>query len=279
MVIFKEAATLSQYLQQQALGGRSIGFVPTMGALHEGHLSLIRKSQEMAGYTVCSIFINPTQFNNPEDFRNYPVTIEQDIEKLVSAGCDLLFLPSVAEIYPEGYRQPHYDLGPIETVLEGAFRPGHFQGVCAVVDRLLQIVNPHHLFMGQKDYQQCIVVNRMLKLTGRLEAIRLHLAPTAREQDGLAMSSRNLRLTPDQRQLAPALFQVLSYVRDHRGQASAQALEEEAGRRLQAAGFQTDYVSIRSSADLMPATNGETEVALVAASLGPVRLIDNLLLS
>src|ERR671912_2232392 len=142
MILFKKAKNLSNYISKQKKSNLKIGFIPTMGALHEGHLSLIAASKKENAVTVCSIFVNPTQFNNQEDFKHYPITIEKDIEKLLNAGCDILFLPPREEIYPQGFVAKKYDLGELETVLEGLYRPGHFQGVCQVVDKLMEIVQP-----------------------------------------------------------------------------------------------------------------------------------------
>ena len=164
MVIFKEAEALSKSMGSDKNNGKKIGFVPTMGALHPGHLSLVKTSKQENDITVCSIFVNPTQFNNPEDLKHYPVTIEKDIEALLQVDCDILFLPPVSEIYPSYYQKKHYELGPMETILEGKFRPGHFQGVCQVVDRLLTIVDPDHLYLGQKDFQQCMVLKKMVSI-------------------------------------------------------------------------------------------------------------------
>lgn len=276
MILFKEAAALHLHLQQQRSAGKTVGFVPTMGALHQGHLSLIRQSLLGNDLTVCSIFVNPTQFNNAADFQFYPKTIEQDMEHLLAAGCDVLFLPPVAEVYPAAYSPRHYDLGAIETLLEGAFRPGHFQGVCQVVDRLLQLVEPHRLYMGQKDYQQCMVIRRLLDLTGRTTP-ELIIADTLRESDGLAMSSRNLRLTPQDRAKAPELFQALRFIQDHVHQEPLPHLEAVATRQLEAQGFAVDYVAIRNAQTLQPAQTGtEPKVALLAAAINGIRLIDNL---
>ncbi|RYZ58866.1 MAG: 4-phosphopantoate--beta-alanine ligase, partial [Chitinophagaceae bacterium] len=162
MILFKQAASLSHFIHQRQQEGKTVSIVPTMGALHSGHLSLLAKAGEETDLTVCSIFVNPTQFNNPDDLSKYPVTLEKDIEQLHRASCDVLFLPAVTEIYPDGYHARHYELGNLETVLEGFYRPGHFQGVCQVVDRLLEIVHPNRIYMGQKDYQQCQVVQRLL---------------------------------------------------------------------------------------------------------------------
>jgi pantoate--beta-alanine ligase len=214
MILFKKASPLLQRLDQARKSGQRIGFVPTMGALHEGHLALLQACRKESDIVVCSIFVNPTQFNNPTDYQLYPNTIEKDIRLLVEAGCDVLFLPSKEEMYPAGFQARHYDLGELETILEGMYRPGHFQGVCQAVDRLLQIVKPHQIYFGQKDYQQCMVVKKLLTLTGR-ENILLKIIPTQRDAKGLALSSRNLRLAPEQREKALALYQTLTFLKAH----------------------------------------------------------------
>jgi pantoate--beta-alanine ligase len=277
MNVFKTARDLSTWLADARQNGLSVGFVPTMGALHEGHLSLIRSSRETNQITVCSIFVNPTQFNNAEDFQNYPITIEKDLEQLLGSGCDALFLPSVAEIYPAAHIKKHYDLGPVETVLEGAFRPGHFQGVCEVVDRLLELVAPDRLYLGQKDFQQCMVIARLLQITGL--KTDLVIAPTLREPDGLAMSSRNLRLNKDQRQEALAIYRNLDRIRTQFGSVPNEQLENDAKNDLESAGFAIDYISICEPATLLPKTGSEKPVVvLAAATLGSVRLIDNVVI-
>jgi len=155
MILFKKSAELSSFLLKKKEKGLRIGFAPTMGALHPGHISLINNSKKGADITVSSIFVNPTQFNDPKDFEKYPVTLDTDLDAMEKAGCDIVLLPAVAEIYPNGMKNlPHYELGYLETVLEGRYRPGHFQGVCQVVHRLLEMVQPHFLYLGQKDYQQ-----------------------------------------------------------------------------------------------------------------------------
>ncbi|RYZ21210.1 MAG: pantoate--beta-alanine ligase [Chitinophagaceae bacterium] len=279
MYIFKTARELSDFLTRSRNGGQTIGFVPTMGALHPGHLSLIREARAGNAVTVCSIFVNPTQFNNPEDFTNYPITIDSDVEQLITAGCDVLFLPSVAEVYPAGHVKQHYALGPVETVLEGAFRPGHFQGVCEVVDRLLELVDPDRLYLGQKDFQQCMVIRRLLELTGRQGRTELVIVPTMRETDGLAMSSRNLRLSAEQRVLALEISRQLRHVGERFGSASNDLLESDAKSALEAKGFQVDYISIAEPATLLPQPRAQKPaVVLAAATIGPVRLIDNMLI-
>jgi pantoate--beta-alanine ligase len=214
MILFKKAADLHKYVDEQRKKGVKIAFVPTMGALHAGHIHLVKKAQQSQTITVCSIFVNPVQFNDPDDFAKYPVTLEKDILLLESVQCDILFLPSVEEIYPTGTTHlSRYDLGNLEKVLEGKYRPGHFQGVCAVVHRLLEIVMPDILYLGQKDYQQCLVIKKLIADAGLDSSIVLSIVPTQRENDGLAMSSRNMRLDSDNRKKAPAIYQSLLYIK------------------------------------------------------------------
>jgi pantoate--beta-alanine ligase len=251
-----------------------------MGALHKGHLTLIETSKKENDITVCSIFVNPTQFNNPDDFKHYPVTIDKDVQGLIGADCDILFLPSVSEIYPEGYQKTHYELGEIETTLEGFHRPGHFQGVCQVVDRLLTVVNPHNLYMGQKDFQQCMVIEKLLQLTSRKNEVTLKIVPTIRESDGLAMSSRNLRLGEEERKLASALHEALNSVKQGLSHSPINFLKSSATNYLEAKGFLVDYLEVAQAATLEPTEENKGKlVALVAASIGNIRLIDNLLLN
>lgn len=279
MILFKRSSDLAQYIAAQKKEGCSIGFVPTMGALHKGHLSLIAASKAQSDLTVCSIFINPTQFNNPEDFEHYPVTIEKDIESLAGAGCDVLFLPAVSEIYPAHYQKKAYHLGYLETVLEGAHRPGHYQGVCQVVDRLLQLVQPEHLYLGQKDFQQCLVIEKLVAEQYK-GCIAIRIIPTLREEDGLAMSSRNLRLTPEQRAIAPQIYKQLQMIQQGFARSPFDLLEQEAVKALQEKGFTVDYISVRNGEDLSGADAGAASlVVLAAASIGSIRLIDNVVLN
>lgn len=281
MDLFKHGRDLRGRLEQEKKAGRKIGFVPTMGALHEGHLSLIETAKLHSDIVVCSIFVNPTQFNDPKDFELYPVTIQEDILKLAAAGTDILFLPSVAEMYPEGVEaeHPHYDFGYLETVLEGAYRPNHFQGVGIIVHKLLDIVQPDGLFMGQKDFQQCMIIKRLLEITGIPS--KLHICPTLREKDGLAMSSRNMRLNASERTLAATISEVLKYMGSHIRDTSFNILKQNARQRLQDAGFQPDYAEIADASDLklLDQPIKESMVLLIAAKLGNVRLIDNLVTS
>ncbi len=280
MIIFKQAKQLSEHLEQQRKNDKKTGFVPTMGALHKGHVSLIEASKSANDITVCSIFINPTQFNNPEDFKHYPITIEKDIEHLITAGCDILFLPPVEQIYPPGYQKKQFNLGAIENRLEGFYRPGHFQGVCEVVDRMLEMVNPDNLYMGQKDFQQCMVVKKLLELTGKDKLVHLNIIPTMREADGLAMSSRNLRLNNEEKNTATAIYKELEFIKANFHSHPFDQLKQSAKAHLEKKGFVVDYVEIANRNDLAPAKNEEEPcVALIAASIGQIRLIDNLLLN
>src|SRR6188474_765813 len=167
MIILKKPNQLHDFLERRRNERKKIGFTPTMGALHAGHVSLVNAAKKQNDLVVCSIFVNPTQFNDPEDFRKYPVSIEKDMLMLEGAGCDVLFLPLIQDIYPSGTKNlKHYELGFLETVLEGKFRPGHFQGVCQIMHRLLEIVLPDNLYLGQKDYQQCLIIKKLIDLIG-----------------------------------------------------------------------------------------------------------------
>ncbi|HQW93771.1 MAG TPA: pantoate--beta-alanine ligase [Ferruginibacter sp.] len=280
MILFRKAADVSAYLMKQKITGKDIGFVPTMGALHPGHISLINASKKRDTLTVGSIFVNPAQFNNPDDFDNYPSTLEKDIDVLEKAGCDVLFLPSVSEMYPNGTANAEtYDLGYLETVLEGKYRPGHFQGVCLVVNRLLDIIPADRLYLGQKDYQQCMVIKKLTEL----KAIKttIIICPTLREKDGLAMSSRNLRLTEKDRKQALKISEALLIIRNGLQPGNLESLKQKATLHLTGAGFRVDYVEIAraDSLDIIDHWDGKQKtVALAAAFLGDVRLIDNMLL-
>lgn len=282
MILLKTATDLSRFLSTPKVRNLPTGFVPTMGALHEGHLSLIEHSKKNNNITVASIFVNPTQFNDPKDFSQYPITLEKDIYLLENTGCDILFLPSVQEIYPSGMRlfQP-YDLGYLETLLEGKYRPGHFQGVCQVVHRLLELVQPTNLYLGQKDYQQCMVIRQLIHL--KALPVQMQIVPTMRESSGLAMSSRNLRLSEKEKEIASVIYQRLLGIQSGLKPGSLDSLVTEATTAILAAGFdKIDYVSIADAASLLPVTawDGQSKlVALVAAFIGGVRLIDNLTLN
>jgi pantoate--beta-alanine ligase len=283
MILFKKAADLRKWLDIQQKKGNNIGFVPTMGALHTGHLSLIAQSKKNNTATISSLFVNPTQFNNTNDFEKYPITIEKDITKLETAGCDVLFLPSVKEIYPDGFNtKNHYNLGYIETVLEGEFRPGHFQGVCMVVHRLLDIVQPDNLYLGQKDYQQCMVIIKLIELIQQDRKIKVVICPTLRESDGLAMSSRNMRLNENERKTAARIYQSLQLVKEKIQPGDLSLLKKKARSMLEEVGFKVDYIEIADAVDLSIADkwDGKQKLVIIAAAfLQEVRLIDNLLIN
>jgi len=280
MIIFKKAADIGIFLQQKRQKNPKTGFVPTMGALHQGHISLIESACSENDVVVCSIFVNPTQFNDPKDFQNYPITIENDIDLLEKAGCDALFLPAVEEMYPAGLENKKtYALGYLETVLEGRYRPGHFQGVCQVVHRLLTIVPADRLYLGQKDFQQCMVIRKMIELENL--PIETVICPTLRETDGLAMSSRNMRLDKEAREKAVEISRTLLHIKSSLKAGDLSELKTAAVEQLNRTGFKTDYVEIADAdtLELIGRWDGKQKlVALCAAFLGEVRLIDNMLL-
>lgn len=259
----------------------TIGFVPTMGALHEGHLSLIQHAKQENEITVCSIFVNPTQFNDPKDFAKYPITIGEDIEKLLSVGTDILFLPDVKEMYPFGMDNLElYDIGYLDTILDGKYRPGHFNGVCNIVHKLLMIVEPTRLYMGQKDFQQCLVVKRLLENTQ--SSVELITCPTLRESDGLAMSSRNTLLSPQGREEAKAIYGSLQYINTNWQSISFAALSTHCARELCEIGLEPEYILLAEADSLILLPDFDSSkkmVVLVAAKLEGVRLIDNLLIA
>ncbi len=256
----------------------TIGFVPTMGALHEGHLELVKKAKYNSNFVVVSIFVNPTQFNNIEDFENYPNTLSKDLELLDQAGVDLVFVPSIQEIYPS---QPilSFDFGNIERVLEGAFRPGHFNGVGIVVSKLLNIVKPHQVYFGQKDLQQVSIVRRLVEdLSFNTQIV---IIPTVRETDGLAMSSRNLRLSSEQRAIAPLLFQALQMAKDELLNSNNWlAIREKINLMFkEQPEVQLEYFELVSVErfELIQELNKQSGIAIcIAAYVGNIRLIDNI---
>lgn len=279
MVILKTASDLQNYLQNHAEKNLPIGFIPTMGALHEGHLSLIKAAKNDKTLSVCSIFLNPTQFNNKQDFEKYPISTDQDITLLLKAECDVLFLPSVDEMYPGGAeRTKTYDFGYLDTILEGAERPGHFKGVGQIVGRLLEIVKPDNLYLGQKDYQQCMVITELKNILG-LTNLKIIICPTYREADGLAMSSRNRRLTEPNRKQAGTIYQCLVSIQAKQGTTPFNIVQKECIDLLNDKGFTTEYVALATADKLEVLSDykdGVPMVALIAASIGGIRLIDNM---
>jgi pantoate--beta-alanine ligase len=280
MQIFREIEPLRAFLVEKRGAGKSIGLVPTMGALHEGHLTLLKQARSENDVTVCSIYVNPTQFNNPEDLANYPRTLEQDAQQLRSIGCDAVFAPESAEMYntPNVVR---FDFGHLDKVMEGAFRPGHFSGVALVVSKLFHIVEPHRAYFGQKDWQQFAIIStlaRELKFNLEIKSV-----PTVREANGLAMSSRNLRLTPEQRAKAAVLSGAL---RDARVQlinkTSIDTVKQFVKSHVESdAEITLEYFEVADSENLMPLNGVEDSakpILCIAAFVGQVRLIDNMFL-
>ncbi len=274
---FSTIPALQQYLSQQQIAGKKIGFVPTMGALHNGHLSLIKMAQQQSDVVVCSIFVNPTQFNDPKDLEKYPRPIQADIAKLEAAGCDILFNPEVSEMYA-GNEHWHLNIGELENLLEGASRPGHYQGVTQVVSKLFNIVEPDKAFFGQKDYQQFLVINKMVELLHM--PVKLIMCPIEREADGLAMSSRNVHLTASDRQHALVLSQTLNSVKENFVSDNITGLKETAEQIIAAEpDVELFYFELADAETLHPATQlTEHVIALVAAKVGHTRLIDNMMI-
>jgi pantoate--beta-alanine ligase len=258
--------------------GKRVAFVPTMGNLHPGHISLIELARKKGDRFVASIFVNPMQFGPNEDYAHYPRTPKADETMLADAGCDLMFMPDVAEIYPRGYEHDTRVAVPeLSAVLDGEFRPGHFDGVSTIVAKLFNIVTPHIAVFGEKDFQQLAIIRRMV--TDLCVAIEIVGAPTVREADGLAMSSRNQYLTESERKIAPAINQGLkrAVARVQGGDSNFSTIEAEELETLKKLGFRPDYFTVRDAKTLTTPESGSRHlVALVAARLGKARLIDNL---
>jgi len=273
-----DAASLRAAVRGWRSAGQNVGFVPTMGNLHAGHHSLLKLARARADRVIASVFVNPTQFGPGEDFERYPRTLAQDQAGLAEAGCDILFAPDVATMYPFGPAASVSIHVPAMTeTLEGAHRPGHFDGVATVVAKLFSLVQPDIAVFGQKDFQQLKVIERMVADLSL--SVKVMSGPTLRDPDGLAMSSRNQYLTVQERARAPQIYATLQQAREFFRQGhSWQALEQAAKARLERAGFVPDYLAIRRAEDLAEPAPDEREglVALVAARLGNTRLIDNL---
>lgn len=280
MFLFKTVKDLHNFVTLYREKGNTIGFVPTMGALHEGHLSLIRQAKKTCDYTVCSIFVNPTQFNDAADLDKYPRTITADTDLLTSVKTDVLFLPAVEEVYPPDLdTKLTLDFGQLDQVMEGAFRPGHFEGMAQVVKRLLDIVQPDQLFMGQKDFQQLTIVRSMLQQLAM--PIELVMCPIIREKDGLAMSSRNRRLPAADRQSATLISQTLSEVANQINEKTPTVLIKEAMETLHIPAFKPEYFAIVDGYTLQAVEDfreSDFVVACTAVWVGEVRLIDNKIL-
>lgn len=280
MQTLHSAAQIRESIRQWRSQGLTIGFVPTMGSLHPGHISLVDEARQRCDVVVVSVFVNPTQFGPNEDFDSYPRTLETDAAALVDAGADLLFAPSVEEMYPLGHNQTWVDVDDLGDRLCGASREGHFRGVTTVVTKLFNIVQPDVAVFGEKDYQQLAILRRMT--AELLFPIKIVAAATHRETDGLARSSRNAYLTASERTLAPRLYHCLQQLKVtiEEGNRDYRRLEAEAIETLEQDGFQVDYLAIVNAQTLAPATRDDTQlVAALAAKLGTTRLIDNIAIS
>jgi len=276
--IFTLKQDLSAYLLDLKSQGDTVGFVPTMGALHQGHLSLIDIARASCDTVVCSIFVNPTQFNDPKDLEKYPRPVEADIEKLKTEGCDVLFLPSTDEMYAANETW-HIDLGYLENILEGEFRPGHYQGVTQIVKKLFDVVTPDKAFFGQKDYQQVMVINKMVEIFKM--PVEIIMCPILREADGLAMSSRNIHLSATERKQSLALSQSLLDAKRNFTMSTLEALEQHSAAFLEnKEGIKLEYFKICNANTLLPAKSKDEDglVALGAAKVGATRLIDNIII-
>ncbi len=278
MQTVQDAAALRAVIRGWRSQGQTVGFVPTMGNLHAGHHSLIKLARARTDRVVASVFVNPTQFGPSEDFERYPRTLTQDQAGLAEQGCDLLFAPEVATMYPFGPAlSVSVHVPQVTDTLEGAHRPGHFDGVATVVCKLFNLVQPDVAVFGQKDFQQLKVIERMVRDLGL--PVKVMGAPTLRAEDGLALSSRNQYLSPSERELAPQIHATLQQMRELvlKGHA-LKVVEQAAASKLVRAGFEPDYAAIRRADDLSEPAEGEREglVALIAARLGSTRLIDNL---
>lgn len=280
MEIFREIKALRAYLGHRKKQTDTIGFVPTMGALHQGHLSLIAQSKAENRITVCSIFVNPTQFNNPADLEKYPRDLDRDIQLLREANCDVLFVPDVKEMYAQK-NSVKIDFGYLDKILEGEFRPGHFSGVALVVSKLFNIVQPSVAYFGQKDFQQYKIVSVLAEEL--LFEVQLKSVRTLREPDGLAMSSRNQRLTPDQRKKAIVFYQSLLLTKQWLTEKIAVAeIIERIKKKFEAIDdVRLEYLVVANAENLKPVESVSIEpntVILIAGYVGEIRLIDNLLL-
>ncbi len=277
MKTFDTIKETSDYLTRQKQQGLNIGFVPTMGALHEGHLSLMRRAKAENNLLVVSVFVNPIQFNNAQDLEKYPRDLEKDKKLLEQVGCDVLFAPGVEEMYPEP-ETTVYDFGSLEQVMEGASRKGHFNGVAVVVRKLFDIIAPHKAYFGEKDFQQLAIIKELVKKYKL--PVEIVPCPIVREKDGLAMSSRNERLTEEERKIAPEIYRILKEAKNKAASMSPAELKMWVQQKFAAEPrFRLDYFEIADDTYLQPVTSWNENTGImgfVAVFLGNVRLIDNI---
>ncbi|ASL84525.1 pantoate--beta-alanine ligase [Serratia bockelmannii] len=277
MIIIETLPMLRQQIRRWRQEGKRIALVPTMGNLHDGHMTLVDEARARADVVVVSIFVNPMQFDRPDDLARYPRTLQEDSEKLTRRGVDLVFAPAPAAVYPQGLEQQTYvDVPGISSILEGASRPGHFRGVSTIVSKLFNLVQPDLACFGEKDYQQLALIRKMVADMGY--DIDIVGVPTVRAKDGLALSSRNGYLTAEERKVAPQLSKIMNALAQQlaNGERQVEALLEQTAEQLRAAGFTPDELFIRDADSLQPLTvDSQRAVVLMAAWLGKARLIDN----
>ena len=277
MKVLKSKKTLIDYIERQREMGKKIGFAPTMGALHEGHLSLYKAAKKENDEVISSIFVNPTQFNNPDDFQKYPKTLEKDIELLEKAGVDAVYVPNVDEMYPDGLNSKKYDFDGLENEMEGKYRPGHFDGVGTIVEELFRQVQPHNAYFGEKDYQQLAIIKKMVEKIKL--PVKIHGVPTLREEDGLAMSSRNVRLTEIQRKEATIIYETLTKVKEWFKVISLEEIKQKVTDIFRNSNFELEYFVIADEEMLKEANaidENKEYRAFIVAYADTVRLIDNM---
>lgn len=277
MIIIETLPLLRQQIRRWRQDSKRIALVPTMGNLHDGHMKLVEKARARADIVVVSIFVNPMQFEHPEDLARYPRTLQEDSEKLMRRGVDLVFAPTPADVYPQGLeQQTHVDVPGMTTMLEGASRPGHFRGVATIVSKLFNLVQPNLACFGEKDYQQLALIRKMVADMGY--DIDIVGVPIVRAKDGLALSSRNGYLTAEERKIAPQLSKIMNALAQRlaSGERHVEKLLEQTAELLRAAGFTPDLLFIRDADSLQPlSVDSRRAVVLMAAWLGKARLIDN----
>ena len=277
MKVLKSKKTLIDYVERQREMGKKIGFAPTMGALHQGHLSLYKAAKKENDEVISSIFVNPTQFNNPDDFQKYPKTLEKDLELLEKAGVDAVYVPNVEEMYPDGLNSKKYDFDGLENEMEGKYRPGHFDGVGTIVEELFRQVQPHNAYFGEKDYQQLAIIKKMVEKTKL--PVKIHGVPTLREEDGLAMSSRNVRLTETQRKEATIIYETLEKVKEWFKVLSVEEIKLRVLDIFRNSNFELEYFVIADEKTLKETDyfyKDKNYRAFIVAYADTVRLIDNM---
>lgn len=277
MLIIKSLPDALSLVKSHKQSGKKIGFVPTMGALHDGHISLVAKSKSENDFTIVSVFVNPTQFNNPDDLKKYPRTEQADIQILENSGCDAVFFPSVEDIYPKGENSDEFNFDGIENQMEGKFRPGHFNGVATVVKRFFEIVQPDKAYFGEKDFQQLRIIQELVKKSN----LQLQIIPVSimRENDGLAMSSRNTRLTKEMREESPKIYQILSEAKEFLKSNSIEATKKFVQEKFNSTKLDLEYFEIADEKTLQSVSEKEENQSLrgfVAVFAGEIRLIDNI---